>query len=93
MLIRMDDNNDINARIKNIVDAGISIARKTLADTDWRKMLLKSSEWLSNNIAMPKEIMEKMIAVVPEEKRNESVRSKTYFRDMLKKKVEELPSI
>lgn len=90
MLIRMDDNNDINAQIKNIVDAGISIARKTLEDTDWRKMLLKSSEWLANNIAMPKEIMEKMIAVVPEDKRNASVRNKTYFRDILKKQIESI---
>ena len=89
MLIKLDDSKDINARIKSIVDAGIEIARKSLADTDWRKMLLKSSEWLANNIAMPKEIMEKMLAIVPEEKRNASVRAKTYFRDILKKKVEE----
>jgi len=90
MLMRTDDNDSVNKKINEIIEKAMDFVKETFKDEDWERMLLKSSEWLSCNIAMPKSVMEEILNGVPEEKRKESVRGEWYFRNTLKIRIEEM---
>lgn len=90
LMLFTENNDEVNRCIRQILSEAMNIVKDTYKDKDWMRMLLKSAEWLSCNIAMPKSVMEDMVKLVDETKRKECVRGEYFFRDTLKRRIEEM---
>ena len=81
-LVCEDNQNYINAEIKNIIQSAEDDVRNTLSDREWRAMLKESAMYLCENSSMPKEKMAEIYDKVSDSVKL-SVRNENFYRDMI----------
>lgn len=81
-LVVDDERNEVNEKVKDIIDKAIESVNRLFLDKDYRKMLKKSSEYLSSHSEMPRNKMKEIFSVIPSEKR--TVNNDRLYRDRLK---------
>ena len=74
----------VSSKITEILDVCELSVKATLEDPEWYNMFNESSQYLFENVSMPKEKMREIYEHVSEEKRKECVRDENYFRNKLK---------
>lgn len=82
LVINEDNQNYINNEIKELIRQAENDVRDTLNDPVWRKMLKESALYLCENSSMPKEKMQEMFDLVPEEYRM-ATRDNNYYRNSI----------
>lgn len=83
LLVRDDNQSYYNNAIKTIIEKCVNEVKLIFNDKDWKAMLKTSAKYLVENVNMPKDKMEEIYDLIPQEKK--TVINESYYSDALEK--------